>query len=706
MKTGITSGHIAGRNRFRRWWWAACAVAVAFAGGLGNVAAQDFAPKKSVQDLVAESEWIAVADLVSAEPRRNARGNLIVTDLRFRTAQTLLGSPGAEFMLTQGGGTLNGESQEISDTPELAVGQRYLLFVRPGRGEMFAPFVGGAQGAFALTADGKAMSLGDHREMSDTNLFDDVNRFINERGAAPVRIPQMHRMPPGTYPAKTYKPIALASPITGSMRAAPSADASYYDAIGPQAPASAVSPTPMGGSGTSTQSLPGMDYHYEHAIAPPATINGFPHDWTPWWPEDEYQLADWNFYGGNVFLVYTNPTNDWSYGNDVFDLAGWPDDATMIAQFGEAWCCGYSGITYKRWFGDGPVIEADTALNPAYCWTLDDRYATNGSGDCEDFRQTMRHEVGHSWGLKHPWEFQDVWWDSIMNYSPGNYRFPHLLADDTNAVRAAFGGVALHDALLSLYSTGDDVNSWNAAYTSTQIYDLPTMRHGTDLSAWITNSFKIENLGTDDIVTPTVQFWLSQQRMDWSAGSTYLGSAVYATVPVFTTWYNWLPYLPIPSTTPTGNYWFSAYIPDADANMGNNSAWADEWTKIHVDNNPTTLYPQTYWQTSEAGFIGPAGDWTFTFAAVAGTTYYFSTCGDYGGFGDFDTTIAVEYFGTQLAFDDDTCGTQSFVTFTAPYSSDSFTLRVTSYDHEYQGSFWVGYRRDLVEVIFYGGFDP
>jgi len=46
------------------------------------------------------------------------------------------------------------------------------------------------------------------------------------------------------------------------------------------------------------------------------------------------------------------------------------------------------------------------------------------------------------------------------------------------------------------------------------------------------------------------------------------------------------------------------------------------------------------------------------------------------------------------------------VTFTAPYSSDSFTLRVTSYDHEYQGSFWVGYRRDLVEVIFYGGFDP
>ena len=35
--------------------------------------------RTGLPDLVAEAEWIVVADLVDARARRNARGNLIVT---------------------------------------------------------------------------------------------------------------------------------------------------------------------------------------------------------------------------------------------------------------------------------------------------------------------------------------------------------------------------------------------------------------------------------------------------------------------------------------------------------------------------------------------------------------------------------------------------------------------------------------------------
>ncbi|MFI4969979.1 MAG: hypothetical protein ACHP7D_07215, partial [Lysobacterales bacterium] len=591
-------------------WGLVVALACAFSGIAG---AQELMLKKTLPDLVAESEWISVADLVGAQAHRNARGNLIVTDFRFRATQTLLGtSPGAEFVLSQGGGTLAGETQAISDTPDLVVGNRYLLFVRPGRGEMFPPFVGGAQGAFLLSADGKAMSLGgDRRRVVADDLLGQVSGLIAARGAAPPRIPETGLVPAGTYPAKSYLPIALAPPLGHMMQAAPDSAEAPAGPVATQTGSAAMALD----AGSVPPSGPGIDYQYTHRITPPAVINGFPHDWTPWYPEDEYQMSSWNQYGGDIFHVYTTPTGDWAWGNGRFDLAGWPTNDTMIAQFGEGWGPTTLGITYRRWFGTGPIVEADTALNPAYCWTLDESAATSGD-PCWGFRQTMRHELGHSWGLDHPWETQSVWWDSIMNYSPKNFRFAQLFADDANAVRAAFGGPAIHDALLSLYTTTYDgtAGAQSALYTPTQQYPI-SLQHGTDLSAWIGNQFKIENLGTDDVVAPTVQFFLSQQRMTWAAGYAYLGSGTYTSVPLFTTYTYWMPSLPIPATTPTGNYWLGAYLPDADANMDNNSAWADQDLTVHVDNNPTTLVPETYWQSSETGYLGPAGRWSFTFAA-------------------------------------------------------------------------------------------
>jgi hypothetical protein len=698
MDTRNQAGYARWRRAQKGWLVRLALAALIIVLGAGSrLHAQELMPKASLEDMVAEAEWVVVADLVAQQPRRNARGNLIVTDYRFHAVDVLLGVPDGDFVLTQGGGTLAGETQAITDAPRFDVGHRYLLFVRPARGELFPPFVGGAQGVYRLDADGSAVSVGVEQTRSErTQLFERVHALVAARGAAPPRAPARSAVPAGTYPAKNYLPIAL-TPVQ-DMAAIRT----------PGAEAVAEGPVPGGGAanvlvaGGTPQMRGGavIDYHYEHRIAPPAVINNFPDSFAPWSPEDEYQMSRWNRYGGGVFQVYTTPTGTWAWNNDRFDLAGWPDDATMTAQFGEPWGPTTLGITYSRWFGTGPIVEADLALNPAYCWTLDERAATNGADACWGFRQTMTHELGHVWGLQHPWETQDVWWDSVMNYSPKEYRLPLLFGDDTNAVRAAFGGPAIHDALLSLYATGDNSGSMHATYTATQPWSV-WVHHGDDLSASITGAFKIENLGTDDVASPSVEFYLAQQRMSWSAYA-FLGSAVYATVPVYTTWYNGLPSLPVPSTMPTGDYWLAAFLRDnADADNGSNSAWADEGAKVHVDNVPQLLVPLASWQTTSAGYIGPAGDWTFTFAGEALRTYEFSLCGDGGGGAAFDTTLSIED-GATLGFNDDSCGLQSRLEWTAPYTG-TFTIRVGSYLDEYQGTFWLDYR--LSDVIFRNGFD-
>ena len=63
--------------------------------------------------------------------------------------------------------------------------------------------------------------------------------------------------------------------------------------------------------------------------------------------------------------------------------------------------------------------------------------------------------------------------------------------------------------------------------------------------------------------------------------------------------------------------------------------------------------------------------------------------------------MAIEDGGT-LAFNDDSCGLQSHLEFTAPYTG-TFTIRVGSYHDEYQGTFRLDYRAS--DVIFRYGYD-
>lgn len=88
-----------------------------------------------------------------------------------------------------------------------------------------------------------------------------------------------------------------------------------------------------------------------------------------------------------------------------------------------------------------------------------------------------------------------------------------------------------------------------------------------------------------------------------------------------------------------------------------------------------SLSPTANWQTQ--GTIW-AGD-LLPFTAVAGVTYEFSMCPADGGSASFDTELTIQDAqGVPLAYNDDFCGVQSRITWTAP-SSGTFQLLLTEY---------------------------
>ena len=84
-----------------------------------------------------------------------------------------------------------------------------------------------------------------------------------------------------------------------------------------------------------------------------------------------------------------------------------------------------------------------------------------------------------------------------------------------------------------------------------------------------------------------------------------------------------------------------------------------------------TLSPTQNWQVFTQGY---AGEYQ-TFTAIAGATYEFSYCMADGGFSSYDTEITLQNsVGTPIAYNDDFCGAQSRLTWTAPASGTYWVL--------------------------------
>lgn len=146
--------------------------------------AQGAAASGAVPQLVAAADWILVADLVEMPVRRSVRDDRVITDYHFSATRTLFGQPSNDLVLSQDSAGFEGGDAAAAAAPAFVLGARYLLFVRAGSSERRPIVVGGAQGVYRLSIDGKAMALGGEREiLRGEDLLAEIDRLVALRKA-------------------------------------------------------------------------------------------------------------------------------------------------------------------------------------------------------------------------------------------------------------------------------------------------------------------------------------------------------------------------------------------------------------------------------------------------------------------------------------------------------------------------------------------
>jgi hypothetical protein len=123
-------------------------------------------------------------------------------------------------------------------------------------------------------------------------------------------------------------------------------------------------------------------------------------------------------------------------------------------------------------------------------------------------------------------------------------------------------------------------------------------------------------------------------------------------------------------------------------------AYAGDGTRIcePCDRVDEVIYPMDTYQTVSGTTVGQSNaDYAYRFCAVAGGAYRFTFC-EGGGYASYDTGLSVQPDGCGGYFvcNDDYCGVQSQVDFTAPYAGN-FVIVVDGYSSA-TGSYTLAYR--------------
>jgi hypothetical protein len=529
--------------------------------------------RMTVPELAAASPHIVVATVESRQSRWNDQHTLLVTDYALRVEERLRGEAPDRLSITVPGGSLGNRSDETCVTVHLEPGSRYLLFLGRLDEPSLTPVTGAWQG-MVRELPGHLAAVGESREALSSQgrpvRFADFVAAV--RPLAAKAYVAKSAPPRQALPAKIWDPAASFVPASGSPPplAAPAALAPPLP--GEDAPAIVE----VVGSPSARSPRPALEKFVYHELSSvPVVINPLPAD-SPFSPWDQHEMAYWNVYGGDLFRVTDSPSSTWSYGNGVFDIAGFPTDAQMQAQFGRGWGdvgAGVLAITFAKRV-DGAITEADVVFNPKWSWTLDDAEGTSRAGGYP-FKDVALHELGHVWGLLHAWEYQQVWWDSVMNYKSKFYYAVELFADDTAAVRDAFPpGVQLHDGLISSYTTYYDDFEQGPEYTPARP-SAATVRAGSSFS--LTGPIKIENTGTVPLVKPMVEVYLAPQRLSFTGAVLVKRLRLGGTVVSGATQTFSVGAIRVPPGVKPGTYYVAYFLRDSkDVYQGNNGAWSDE----------------------------------------------------------------------------------------------------------------------------------
>jgi hypothetical protein len=104
--------------------------------------------------LVTEAELIFQGSVTDVRSQWMGEGaeHRIVTFVTFAIEDAIKGTPGNSYTMRMLGGTVDGETMEVSDAPKFKVGDRDILFVEHN-GTQFIPLVGIMHGRFHVTTN-------------------------------------------------------------------------------------------------------------------------------------------------------------------------------------------------------------------------------------------------------------------------------------------------------------------------------------------------------------------------------------------------------------------------------------------------------------------------------------------------------------------------------------------------------------------------
>jgi hypothetical protein len=532
----------------------------------------------SVPELAAASPHVVVATVEGKQSRWNEQHTLIVTDYTLRVEERLRGTAPDRISITVPGGTVGRISDELCVSVHLQPGTRYLLFLGEIGRLALTPVLGAGQGMFREISGGFAAR---GEGWSPVLLKGRPVRFRDLVGAMRAVVASTPLAPRSPEKADPRLPAKVWDPSPGRIAGSAPPLAAPETAAIPAAPADSFPVVEIaGGAPVPAPRRPAGKFVYENLAELPIVVNPLPSD-SPFSPGDQYAMSFWNRYGGDLYRVADPPSPFWSYGNGVFDIAGFPDGLTLARQFGFDWSefsPGVLAFTSRR-TRDGVTIEADVVFNPNKEWTLDDADGMR-TGKPYPFKDVSLHELGHVWGLDHPWETQHVWWDSVMNYKLKRFYVEELFADDTSAVRDAHPpGVPLRDGLISSYVTDHDGIFDVAQYIPAR----PSVSRVKAGGKFSLTSIKVENVGTVALADPVVEVYLAPTMLSFEGAVLVKRAKVKGRVPSGATKKVNLGSLRVPPKTPPGTYLLAFFLRDTkDAYQGNNGAWSSEDVTLEV----------------------------------------------------------------------------------------------------------------------------
>ena len=116
-------------------------------------------------ELVSRAEVIFQGTVTDVRSQWTGEGaqHRIESYVTFKVEDAMKGAPGESYTLRMFGGTVDGETMEVSDSPKFKVGDRDIIFVE-NNGSQFIPLVGIMHGRFHVDKDN-----GTGREMMTTN---------------------------------------------------------------------------------------------------------------------------------------------------------------------------------------------------------------------------------------------------------------------------------------------------------------------------------------------------------------------------------------------------------------------------------------------------------------------------------------------------------------------------------------------------------